>query len=82
MDNIYSIEDMEFDVELLSSAVQVRMYLPDSPAHYETGYSESIFRNPTRFAVRSAMRDAYRKYKSQVKRTRKSGAYTYRGGQV
>lgn len=82
MDKIYSIEDMEFEVICNPWRVRVAMYLPDSPAHYETGYADSFFRNPTRFAVRRAMRDAYRKYKSQVKRDRKSGAYTYRGGRV
>lgn len=82
MDEFIPIDDMEFRVELYPGRVYVDMYYPDSREHCTQARAESVFTVPSRFAVRSAMRQAYWKYKSEFKRDRRSGAYDYRKGQV
>lgn len=82
MDEFIPIDDMEFRVELYPGRVYVDMYYPDSREHCTQARAESLFSVPSRFAVRSAMRQAYRKYKLGLKGAQRSGAYDYRKGQV
>lgn len=62
MDNLYSIEELAFDVELTPNRVYVKIVEPEEAAGW-AGFVETFRRVPSKRAVRKAMRKAYRWYR-------------------
>lgn len=76
---MYSIEAMEFEIVVEDFRVRADMYSPEDEM-LSSAVVESWKRKPTNFAIRKAMRTAYRKYTTQEDLELRSGIYTYRDG--